>query len=332
MLDMSQRARSLAVLFFLLVSVPPARAQKHIDDRPFPDHFEIGRLTFFDFGPPSEFYEILTVRPDDGGSLATRIMLTPPGVACVAPANVESSSVHLNESVSALLGKTNPCMIPGKDLRRELKRCKHCMVFSGVDVTMHVPCGASARLIRSDILDRDMFDPSANTPEHTSWTMQLLGKLDQALGPGVLDKPMFPVTVEAPNAELDSKIQQELESGVFDELFPKADQKPSALYRATQARIPPPSIYLVSSVPFEPLEFAAPGYPPLSRLTHTQGSVSFVLVLDSDGNPTEPVFTLGHPLLRPAVRNSVLTWKFPKEAGNSSIWATIQFDLKCAKP
>jgi len=44
-------------------------------------------------------------------------------------------------------------------------------------------CGGETRLIRSDILDRDMFDASAHTPENTAWTMQLLEKLDKPLGP-----------------------------------------------------------------------------------------------------------------------------------------------------
>jgi hypothetical protein len=322
-----------SALLLVFVFISPASAQKRSNALPFPDHFEVGRLTFFDFGPPSEFYEILTVQPDQDGSSVTRIMLTPTGLACISRAKVESSTVHLNAPISELLGKTNPCSIPDKELHRELKRCKHCSVFSGVNVTMHVPCGVGSRLIRSEILDRDMLEPSQNTSKHTSWTMRLLGNLDQSLDPGALDKPMFPALSEAepPPAKLDATIQQQLESGAFDELFPKTDEKLSALYRAAQVRIPPPTIRLVSSVPFAPIEFAAPAYPPLARLTRTQGSVSFILVLDSEGNPTEPVFTVGHPLLRAVVRDSVMAWKFPKEAANNSIWATIQFDMNCPK-
>jgi hypothetical protein len=326
--------RSAAALSFVLLLLSPARAQKRSGTLPFPDHFEIGRLTFFDFGPPSEYYEILTVRPDQDGSSVTRIMLTPSGLACIAPAKAESSTVHLNEPVSELLGKTNPCSIPAKELHRELKRCKHCLVFSGVNVTMHIPCGSGSRLIRSDILDRDMFDPSTKTPENTSWTMQLLGKLDQAFGPGVMDTPMFSIAEDAQTsaAKLDATIQQQLNSGAFDDLFPTADQRASALYRAAQVQPPRPTVGLLSSVPFAPLEYIPPAYPPIARLAHVQGSVSFVLVLDSDGNPTTPVFTQGHPLLQGTVSNSVLTWKFPKEAANNTIWATIQFQTNCDTP
>ena len=31
---------------------------------------------------------------------------------------------------------------------------------------MCVSCGAKSRLIRSDILDKDLFDPNAKTPEY----------------------------------------------------------------------------------------------------------------------------------------------------------------------
>lgn len=49
-------------------------------------------------------------------------------------------------------------------------------------MTMEVSCAGQSRRIRIDILNRDMFDPQAGTPEHTSWTMALLGRLDRALG------------------------------------------------------------------------------------------------------------------------------------------------------
>ena len=74
-----------------------------------------------------------------------------------------------------------------------MKRCKKCLVFSGANIAMQVQCGSKTRVIRSDILDRDMFDPAANTPEHTSWTMKLLSQMDKAVGPGVMDRPIFSI-------------------------------------------------------------------------------------------------------------------------------------------
>jgi hypothetical protein len=41
-----------------------------------------------------------------------------------------------------------------KPLRRELKRCKKCLVFSGADVVLQVQCGTETCLIRTDILDK----------------------------------------------------------------------------------------------------------------------------------------------------------------------------------
>src|SRR6266480_2871928 len=138
-----------------------------------PDSFIIGRHTFID-----------------------KVTLTPAGDACSMPAKVEITSASIAESPAKLLGTANPCTIPEKELRSELKRCKNCLVFSGANVAMQVQCRVEIRIIRSDILDKDMFDPKPNTPKHTSWTMQLLARLDEPFGPEVLDKPMFPTVVE----------------------------------------------------------------------------------------------------------------------------------------
>ena len=90
-----------------------------------------------------------------------------------------------------LLGDKNPCTIPEKALGRESKPCKKYSVFSGADVVLRVRCGTLTRLIRTDILEKDWFDASPHTPEQTSWTMQLLGRLDDAVGPGIMDRPIF---------------------------------------------------------------------------------------------------------------------------------------------
>jgi hypothetical protein len=262
--------------FFLALSfIPPTLAQKNYAAVPVPDHFEIGRHTFFDFGPPSDFYELLLVRSSGSGSTAQRIVFTPPGDACLVPAKMEVTSASINEPLSAILGNANPCAIPEKELRRELKRCKHCMVFSGVNVTMRLNCGANIRVIRSDILDRDIFDPAPKTPKHTSWTMQLLSRLDQALGPGVMEKPAFPVLGEdqSKQTKLDSEVLERLESGTYDALFPKADTKLFDLYRAAQVHLPPPSTQLLGSSPFAPQDPVLPEYPPLAKAARIQGIV-----------------------------------------------------------
>jgi hypothetical protein len=318
----------------LLGSFVPVEAQTPAKLVSPPTDFEIGRQTFFDFGPPFDYLEILVVRPNANGSSIKRVLLTPPGDHCLTPAKVETSDATLNESVSALFGKTNPCSIPEKELHRELKRCKHCPVFSGVNVTMRVSCGAKSRLIRSDILDKDLFDPNAKTPEHTSWTMQLLSRLDAALGPGVMEKPAFsmPGDLAAQTPKLDPTIEKKLDSGMFDELFPGFNQKVSLLYREAQEIPPVPSIQLISSAPFNPLDLTLPQYPPLAKAARVQGIVSFSLILDGDANPTLPTFTEGNPLFRGAISDAVKRWKYPKEAAGQLILVVMDFNLNCPNP
>lgn len=90
-----------------------------------PTKFEVGRHTFFDFGPPFDYYEIIVVRPVSNGSSVERVLLTP-SAGCFQPAKIEVGSGSLSQTVSELLGSNNPCSIPDKELRRELKCCKHC--------------------------------------------------------------------------------------------------------------------------------------------------------------------------------------------------------------
>jgi len=319
------------VLCLTVVPIVSAWAQKHHDPVPFPQEFQIGRHTFFDFGPPFDFYEILTVRPTSEGTSVVRVLLTPQGAACVAPARIEVAAASRPESVVDLLGNTNPCAIPEKELRHELKRCKKCGVFSGVNITMRVPCGTNTRLVRSDILDKDLFSSAPNTPEHTSWTMQLLARLDQGLGPGVMDKPAFPFQVpDTPTAiDLDPAIQQELATGSYDELFPSANPRASDLFREAQVKHSPPTIRLVSSVPSEPLQPVLPEYPPLARMARAQGSVTFKVNVNAGGLPDVPVLETGNPLLFEAVKRAVAKWEFPEQTAGQEIRATIEFDLHC---
>ena len=62
------------------------------------------------------------------------VSLTPQGFRCWNPPTTEVATASLAESVSQLLGTTNPCAIPEKEVRREQKRCKHSMNLSGARV------------------------------------------------------------------------------------------------------------------------------------------------------------------------------------------------------
>lgn len=295
--------------------------------------FEIGRRTFFDFGPPFNYYELFIVTPSVAGSSVERITLTPPTNECFGPAKLEVAAASVEESIETLLGSVKPCAIPEKELRRELHRCKKCLVFSGAEVLLRFQCGAQTRLIRSNILDRDWFDPSAKTPQRTLWAAHLLERLDQAVGPGVMVKPMFPALTAKPESppDLGSSTAESLRAGKYDALFP-GSEKVSVLYRAaTTTDNVSPAVSLRSSIPFAPILFAAPEYPPLARLARVQGNVSLQIELDEEGSPINPVVTAGHPMLRDAALKAVAGWKFPNDQPHQAIRLVLDFDLNCRK-
>jgi len=326
-------------LSFLFISIVTLcgllPGQKHAHDVPMPTEFAIARHTFFDFGPPSDYYELLLVRRQDNATAVERITLTP-HASCLAPAKVEIAHALLVQPVTTLLAKMNPCTIPEKDLHRELKRCKDCVTFSGVNVVMQVTCGNQTRVIRADILDKDLFDANPKTPERTSWTMNLLSNLDQALGPGVMDKPMFdipkqdqppPPTVSNPGPG----ILQELAAGKYDPLFSSGPDKPSELYREAQSVPVPSSVDLVTSQPFMPDVFALPTYPPIARLAEVEGLVSFTAQIDQDGNPINLNFETRAPLFFAVIKAAVSNWRFPKEAAGHQVHVELRFTSNCPK-
>jgi Gram-negative bacterial TonB protein C-terminal len=333
---MRYSVRVCAVLIFcsVLFLCTQASPQKRAANLAVPVQFAIGRHTFIDVGPPNDFYELFLVRSASDDISVQRFTLIPPGDKCIAPAKFESASGSIRGTPAELLGSTNPCTIPEKDLHRELKRCKNCLVFSGANVVMQVQCGTQTRLIRSDILDRDMFDPTIKTPEHTSWTIALLRRLDLAVGPGAIDTQRIFSTPEADDQHVSiprSETLQDLSAGKYDVLFQNAPDKPSDLFRASQIPAPLPKISLVSSVPFPPETFVQPVYPPLARMAHIEGMLSFKFTVDPEGGATNLMFESGHPLLRGVVTEAVNHWKFPTASIGNEIKATIEFALNCPK-
>jgi len=230
------------------------------------------------------------------------------------PAKVERVEGMLNESVPELLGETNPCTIPEKELHRERKRRKKCLVFSGANVAMQVHCGSRTRIIRSDILDRDTLDPTRKTPEHESWTMHLLARIDQAVGPGVLDRSLLPIadaeTKGIPPAA--SKNLPEVASGKYDELFKSTPNKPSDLYRAAQVPTIVPTVRLLRITPIQPEAFGLPAYPPIAKLARIEGSVRFTFEVNEDGSAKDFSAQSGNPMLRPSVQDAVAHWEVPE--------------------
>lgn len=325
----------LLSLGFVLLLSAPAMGQKLKKPIERPTHFEMGVLTYFDFGPPFEYYSLYVARPVGSGTQIERFILTPEADRCYAPAKIERSAASLSQTVEQLLGPRNPCEIPEKDLKRELKRCKHCLTFSGANVMMQVNCGGDTRLIRSDILDRDMFDPMVKTPENTNWTMQLLGQLNKATGPGVMEKPVFAVAAEpaAPPVEKeDAPVLKEIADGSFDRLFSSVSLKLSGLYRQTQtASVAHPEVTIKEIKPRTPDNLVLPKYPPLTFLVHGQGSVTANFKILGDGTTSMFPMVSGNPLLQGAVLDAIRNWKFPKDAAGEEIEATFEFALNCPK-
>lgn len=319
------------VLLTILVCCGCALGQPASSASPLPDHFEIGERSFFDFGPPFNYYTVFLVRSTPEGTSVKRIIATPPGNACLAPANVEVASAVVSESIATLLANGNPCSIPEKELRRELKRCKKCPVFSGAVVAMQFQCGTRTRIVRSDILDRDIYDANPKTPQHTSWTMRLLEHLDRAVGPGVMEKPAFAIAPDQSptnSGAKDSELLEQLKLGKYDNLFQGAPDKPSEIYEAAQRPPRGPTVEVVTN-PLKPEAFIAPIYPPVARAAHVEGTVAFTFDIDAKGTPVNFAVVSGHPMLIGSVKNAVERWRFAKDAAGQQIHGSVKFGMNC---
>jgi TonB family protein len=323
----SAMARRLSVsLFLLLFGFLPAVAQRSSSE--FPSQLLIARHTFFDFGPPFDFYEVITVDKGPNGLDVERALVTPAGNACFSPPTVELKTASMHASMTELLKGQNPCDIPEKDLRKELKRCNHCLKFSGADVTMHVSCRGKERAIRMDILDRDMFDPGANTPKQTSWTMTVMSSLDDVLGPGVMDKPMFDLSkAEATSLQKETPIFHRLRSGQFDTLF-DSKQLLSELARQAAQPLPSPNVVLQDYSPAAPIEAELPSYPPIAKAANVDGKVSVSFHVTPDGR-TENISFERQTLMQSATQAAVAKWWFPATTEGHDEHVTLEFKLNC---
>lgn len=297
---------------------------------PMPDRFVIGRDTFFDFGPPCHYVELLLVNPNGDDTSIEPVILTA-GYKCTLPPKVEAAKAKMKQSVADLFGAKNPCTIPAKDLNRELKRRKHHLVFSGANISMQVQCGGQTRIIRSDILDRDMFDPRAGTPENTSWTMGILAQLDHTLAPGVMDKPMITLPGDAGGSAQppDDPTFRGIATGKYDPLFSGTTDKPSQIYLSTKEAVSTPTVSFVKSSPFKPILAPLPQYPALPRAASVEGTFTFTVDVQEDGRTTNFAVEKGVPLFRAAMEDASHGWVFPKQAGGQLVTVTVEFALNC---
>jgi TonB family protein len=229
------------------------------------------------------------------------------------------------------LSGADPCRIPEKELKKEQQRKKKGLVFSGANVTLQVECGASTRIIRTDLLDRDLFAANPNPPAHISWTTQLLERLDKTAGPTPVDKPAFPL-LQPPGAAtvlIDPQVQQNLTSGKYDELFAGAPDRASEVYKASQIEPPKPTVRLTSSTPIQPGIASLPAYPPIARMAQHEGSATVHLSIDGEGNVSTILDYEGSKLFEGAVSDAVKRWKFPVNPDVKEVIASIELKLNC---
>ncbi len=325
--------RVLACIAILLAFCAAPQAQnKKAGAGGLPDQFEIGRRTYFDFGPPFNYYEIFVVRPAaDGTSTVARVLLTPQGMNCMVPAKAEFAWARLDASVADLLKPVNPCTVPEKELNHEEKRCKHCLNFSGADVSLQVPCASSTRIIHAKILEKDWFDEMPNTPKNTRRSLNLTAVLDKAIGPGVMEKPAFQFSADAASGEIpDTEISNNLTAGKYDSLFAGARDKPSDLYAAALKGPPAPTARVVR---VEPVSADAAVEPQLQRLVGRAPAEYTVVRFDVDANGVPGNLTFENaPEGKPPydlVMTALQGMKLPATAAGQRLQAMIDIDIIC---
>jgi hypothetical protein len=307
-------------------------AQKHKSQEPIPTEVVIGRDSFIDVGPPFNSYDLTFLRSEGEKTDVERISLTPPADTCYPRAEIRVVHLSLDEPLSPVLESTNPCAIPEKALKAELKRRIKGSVFSGMNISIQVECASGVRVIRADILDRDIFDEHPNTPQYTAWSRTLFDKLDQATGDRPWDKPIFPVsetaTAAVPTAP--SRALQAIADGGFDQMFSDAPDRPSVLYHMAQNAPRQPFIELTSSEPVRPTVYVDPLYPPIARAARVHGSVEFHLTVGANGTAKGSVIDSGPGMLRQAVSDAIAKWKFSANDSEKVVHGSIRFGLNCA--
>lgn len=295
-----------------------------------PESLVIARDTFWDVGPPFSYYDLIQITKSDEGLALDQVLVTPPGQACIQPATVEERAAVLHETMDELLTGRNPCAISDKDLHREIKRCKKCLVFSGVHVTMQARCEGKDRQLRMDILDRDIYDKRTQTPTNTSWSMRLLSQLNDSLGPGSEEKPIFQLGVAAHHDVPGTPLVRAIQDGKFDGLFGK-EQGVSGIARAANDPPPPPPSVAIETVgPIAPNSPQLPKYyPPIAKAARVEGLVTVTFDVSLDGKVQNVLMIDGPRLLESTVKDTVSSWSFPQTAWGKSGRAGIRFNLNC---
>jgi hypothetical protein len=294
-----------------------------------PESLVIARDTFWDIGPPFNYYDLIQVTNTSDGLSLDQVLVTPHGQACVQPAAVEERSVVLHKTMSEFLEGRNPCAIPEKDLNREIKRCKKCLVFSGVNLTLQASCGGSDRQLQMNILDRDIYDSRAPTPTNTSWSMRVLSTLNDSLGPGSEARPIFQTNPAPPLPVPNTPLVSAIREGRYDDLFGTSTHVSVIVHEAEQQPPPPPSVEIKTVEPAAPASMEAPKYPPIAVAAHVEGEVIATFEVGADGK-AEQISLEGPKLIQLGVSDAISRWRFPELARGRPGRAEVRFHLNCA--
>lgn len=322
--------RTACILLALCLLGTPIATKAQSSEQVAQTRLVIGRETYFDFGPPFHYLELIQLQDEESGASVKRVLLTPEA-ACFQLATAEFKTSLMHESIEQLFAGVDPCGISAKQIKKELNRRKKALVFSGMNVSMQVQCKEGPRILSSAVLDRDIFASKPQTPRVTSWTMEILQKLDNLLGPGAMDKPMFQMgSTRTDESEASSpEFVRALKSGAYDGLFPGSADHPSAIYKASRKTPPAVGAVLTKISPSNPDAFIAPTYPPIAKAARVEGDISFRLKVGAACAPEQVEITAGPKLLHQSTADAVKRWRFCNLAAGQVVQGTIEFRLNC---
>lgn len=155
--------------------------------------------------------------------------------------------------------------------------------------------------------------------------------LDTAIGPGVMDKRVFPVDTTQPTQSAKGNLVDQILAGTFDPLFGPQAKVSVIAQEAAKGPPPPHAIQIEQVSPFAPIAPVLPNNPPIAKLAHVQGLVEATFDIGEDGVVRNINFVSesGLGMLQPAVIDSISKWKFPDSAWGKSEKASIRFRLNC---
>jgi hypothetical protein len=165
--------------------------------------------------------------------------------------------------------------------------------------------------------------------------MNVLSQLDDALGPGALDKPIFsmPPSDQPISAAQSSNLSilEGLKNGYYDSYF-NSDKKLSELYRESIDVTLPPSIELLSATPETPTSKKMPTYPPIAKAAHVEGVIEATFDVSPTGTPENITIPVGPEMFRKVTTDAISQWSFPPSSEVRQEHLKIAFKLNCNKP